>query len=70
MAMAIREAVQAREEGKERVILMNWSGHGLMDLIGYQAFFDGKLEDYPLPEEHLLRSIASMDGLPKPPELV
>jgi tryptophan synthase beta chain len=56
IAMAIREAKQAIEEGKERVILMNWSGHGLMDLSGYQAYFDGKLEDYPLPEEMLARS--------------
>jgi tryptophan synthase beta chain len=45
---------------------MNWSGHGLMDLKGYEAYLDGKLEDYPLPEELLTKSIASMDGLPRP----
>lgn len=69
VAMAIREAKQAKEEGKEKVILFNWSGHGLMDLTGYQAYFDGKLSDYALPEEVLLRSLASMEGLPKPPEM-
>jgi len=69
VAMAIREAKQAKEEGKEKVILFNWSGHGLMDLTGYEAFFDGKLSDYALPEEVLLRSLASMEGLPKPPEM-
>ena len=68
VAMAIREAKQAKEEGKEKVIVMNWSGHGLMDLTGFQAYFDGKLSDYALPEEQLLRSLASMEGLPKPPE--
>ncbi len=68
IATAIREAKKAKEEGKERTILFNWSGHGLMDLSGYQAFFDGKLADYPLPEEMLIRSLASMEGLPKPPE--
>jgi len=68
IAQAIREAKQAREEGKERVILFNWSGHGLMDLTGYEAYFDGKLSDYSLPEEVMLRSLASMEGLPKPPE--
>jgi len=68
IAQAVREAKRAKEEGKERVILMNWSGHGLMDLTGYEAYFDGKLSDYSLPEEHLLRSLASMEGLPKPPE--
>ena len=66
IAMAIREAKQATEEGKEKVILFNWSGHGLMDLTGYDAFFSGKLEDFALPEEMMLRSIASMENFPKP----
>ncbi len=66
IAQAIREAKQAKEEGKEKVIVMNWSGHGLMDLMGYEAFFDGKLSDYALPEEHMARSLAALEGLPKP----
>ncbi|MBN1854464.1 MAG: TrpB-like pyridoxal phosphate-dependent enzyme [Pirellulales bacterium] len=69
IAQTIREAKRAKEEGKERVILMNWSGHGLMDLTGYQAYFEGKLHDYSLPDEHLERFLASLKGLPKPPEL-
>jgi len=67
VAMTIREAEKAREEGKEKVIVMNWSGHGLMDLTAYEAYFDGRLSDLTLPEEQLMRSIASMEGLPKPP---
>jgi tryptophan synthase beta chain len=67
IAMAIREAARAREEGKARVILMNWSGHGLMDLSGYDAFLDGKLADYSLPDAELRKSLASLEGLPKPP---
>ena len=31
--MTIREALKAKEEGKEKVILFNWSGHGLVDLM-------------------------------------
>lgn len=30
------------------VILFNLSGHGLLDLIGYQDYLDQKLEDYPV----------------------
>ena len=67
IAQTIREALQAKEEGKEKVILMNWSGHGLMDLTGYEAYFDGKLHDYELPEEMLARFEASMEGLPQVP---
>jgi len=67
IAQTIREANRAREEGKERVIVMNWSGHGLMDLSGYQAYFDGKLRDYELPEAELAKSLKGLEGLPKPP---
>jgi tryptophan synthase beta chain len=66
IACAIREAKQAREEGKAKVIAMNWSGHGLMDLAGYDAFFDGKLSNYTLPEEEIQKSLAAIANLPKP----
>lgn len=66
IAQTIREAKQAKEEGKEKVILMNWSGHGLMDLMGYDAFLDGRLQDIELPEELLAKSLSCLDGLPKP----
>jgi len=42
---AIDEAVQAREEGKKRVIVFNLSGHGIMDLAAYDAYLSGKLKD-------------------------
>ncbi len=42
---AIDEAIQARDEGKKRVILFNLSGHGLLDLASYEAYFSGKLHD-------------------------
>jgi len=66
IAAVIREAEQAKEEGKEKVILFNWSGHGLMDLTGYEAFLSGKLTDHKLPEDELLESLKVMEGLPKP----
>ena len=42
---AVDEAIQAREEGKKRVILFNLSGHGLLDLPSYEAYFSGKLHN-------------------------
>jgi len=66
IAAVIREAKQAKEEGKEKVIIMNWSGHGLMDLTGYHAFLEGRLEDYPLPEHEMQESIKALKNLPKP----
>jgi tryptophan synthase beta chain len=69
IAAAIREAERAKQEGKEKVILMNWSGHGLMDLSGYDAFLEGKLSDYSMPEAELTKALESIKGLPKPPTL-
>ena len=39
----IDAAIQAREEGKEKVILFGYSGHGLLDLQAYDDFLSGKL---------------------------
>ena len=66
IAMAIREAIKAKEEGKEKVILFNWSGHGLVDMGAYQAYFDGNLADYPLPAEEIKRALSEIEPLPKP----
>jgi len=41
---AITEAKQAKQEGKQKVILFNLSGHGLLDLGAYDAYFANKLD--------------------------
>lgn len=41
---AIQEAEKAKEEGKERVILFNLSGHGFLDLGAYESYLGNKLE--------------------------
>jgi len=66
IACVVQEAKKAKQEGKEKVILFNLSGHGLMDLMGYEKYFDGKLQDYPLPEELMKKSLAAIAKLPKP----
>jgi len=66
IAAVIDEAVRAREEGRERVILFCLSGHGLLDLKGYEMYLAGQLENYPLPEEVLARSLVALDGMPRP----
>ncbi len=65
IAAVIDEAKKAKEEGKEKVILFNYSGHGLMDLSGYDAFLSGKLIDYELPEEDLKKYTAPLASFPK-----
>ena len=66
IAAAIEEAKKAKEEGREKVILFSYSGHGLLDLGGYDSYFSGKLTDYALPEEDLRKSLKGIEGFPKP----
>jgi len=65
IACVIEEATKAKEEGKEKVILFNYSGHGLMDLAGYEKYMNGQLTTYSLSQEELERSLASIRDLPK-----
>lgn len=53
----IDEALKAKEEKKEKVILFNFSGHGHFDMAAYQSFLEGKLEDFVYPEEKVKESL-------------
>jgi tryptophan synthase beta chain len=66
IAATIREAKKAKEEGKEKVIVFNFSGHGLMDLVGYDKYFSGELSDYDLPDEVIKENLKAMEHYPKP----
>ncbi len=65
VAATIREALKAKEEGKEKTILFNWSGHGLVDLAAYESFFSGKLSDHDLPQEQIDAALKDLEPLPK-----
>lgn len=66
IATAINEAKIAREEGKEKVILFNFSGHGLMDLAGYEKYLTGQLTDYEYPESAIAENLKAIQGYPLP----
>jgi len=66
IAAVIQEAKKAKEEGKEKVILFNFSGHGLMDLKGYQMYFGNELQDYAHPQEEIDKAEAELADYPKP----
>ena len=70
MAVVIDEAKKAKEEGKEKVILFNWSGHGLLDLTGYDKYFRNELVNYPLPEKEIAKSLKVLQNLPKPEDVI
>jgi len=66
IAATIREAKRATEEGKEKVILFNFSGHGLMDLVGYDKYLTGKLVKHELPDKELFKYLKELEDYPKP----
>ncbi len=57
---AVEEALQAKEEGVERTILFNLSGHGHVDMAAYDAYFAGELEDYAYPAEAIRESLSRL----------
>jgi tryptophan synthase beta chain len=65
IAAVIEVARQAKEEGKQKTIFFNWSGHGLVDMAAYEAFLSGKLEPYALPDEEIQRALRAIEKLPK-----
>ena len=63
IAVAIREAQRAKEEGTPKTILFNLSGHGLIDLYAYEQYFEHKLTDYNVPDEVIRKSLDSLDKI-------
>ncbi|MFH2131928.1 MAG: TrpB-like pyridoxal phosphate-dependent enzyme [bacterium] len=66
LACVIDEANKAKEEGKEKVILFNWSGHGLIDLSAYDRYFAGELKDFELTDAEMEESEKIFASHPKP----
>ncbi len=57
---AIDEALKAKEEKQEKVILFNLSGHGYFDLLSYDKYLSNELEDSSLPEDLLKKSMSEL----------
>ena len=66
VAATIQEANKAKDEGKEKVIVFNLSGHGLLDLQGYQSYFADELVDYELPQKEIEGFLAGIRDFPAP----
>ncbi len=49
--VAIDEALKCKETGEKKVIAFNLSGHGHFDMMAYDAYHQGKLENYEYPAE-------------------
>lgn len=61
IAMAIREAKMAKEEGRERTILFNLSGHGMIDMRSYEQYFAGNLTNFIISDEEINSSLGELN---------
>ena len=63
IAATIREALKAKEEGREKVILFNLSGHGLIDMTAYDRYIAGDLSNHEVTDEEVAANIAGLEKI-------
>ncbi|SHF34954.1 TrpB-like pyridoxal phosphate-dependent enzyme [Dysgonomonas macrotermitis] len=63
IAVAIREALKAKEEGTPKTILFNLSGHGLIDMSAYDQYMNGNMKNYQLTDEEIAKTRDSLEKL-------
>lgn len=60
IAAVVDEALKAKEEGKEKTILFNFSGHGHFDMGAYDNYLAGNLVDYEYPADKVEEALAHL----------
>ncbi|MBP7151063.1 MAG: TrpB-like pyridoxal phosphate-dependent enzyme [Paludibacteraceae bacterium] len=65
IAVAINEALKAKEEGTQKTILFNLSGHGMVDMTAYDQYFAGDLTNYSLSENDIAENVKILEHLVK-----
>jgi tryptophan synthase beta chain len=60
LAIAIREALRAKETGEETVILTALCGHGHFDLAAYDQYLRGAMVDEDFSQERLNEALATI----------
>ncbi len=60
IAGAIDEAMKAKEEGKQKTIFFNLSGHGIFDLAAYDEFIGGRMKDTLFDVEKMKEALAEL----------
>ena len=58
--VAIDEAKKCKETGEEKTIVFGLTGTGYFDMVAYQKFNDGEMEDYIPTDEELQESFAKL----------
>ena len=57
---AMDEAIRCRETGEEKTILFGLTGTGYFDLVAYEKFHNGRMDDYVPTDEELAKYAAKL----------
>ena len=63
IAAAINEALVCKEEGKQKTILFNLSGHGLIDMAAYDQYLSGDLSNHELSDDEIGKNLNELEHL-------
>lgn len=69
LACVVEEALKAKEEGREKTIVVSFSGHGLLDLGAYEKYLAGQLTDVGMSEAQLAEAMDTVKDYPRPAHL-
>ena len=58
--VAIDEALKCKETGEEKTIVFGLTGTGYFDMVAYEKFHDGKMDDYIPTDEELKKYTAKL----------
>ncbi len=61
--VAIDEALKCKERGEEKNIVFGLTGTGYFDLVAYQKFNDGVMNDYIPTDEEIAASLAKLPNI-------
>lgn len=62
--VAIDEALECKKNGEKKVIAFNLSGHGHFDMMAYDDYRRGKLQDYEYPATAIEEAMAHLPQVP------
>jgi tryptophan synthase beta chain len=69
LAAVVEVAENAKEEGRAKTIVVNFSGHGLLDLGAYDRYLAGDIKDVAFEDKILDDANALFANYPKPQSL-
>jgi tryptophan synthase beta chain len=60
IAAVIEEAKRCAESGEQKVLLTALCGHGHFDMVAYERYLSGEMQDFDLPQDRIDAAVANL----------